>query len=191
MTIALRKPLTRAQFLAWEDRQELRFEFDGVRPIAMTGGTEAHAAIQRNLITALTTRLRGQPGRPYGSELKVQTAESIRYPDAFVTCTLLDPRSKIATEPVVVFEILSESTASTDLVIKNDEYRRTPSICRYVVLQQTSSAAIVFSHRGGEWATDLISGPDAVLPLPEIGIDLPLGEIYDGILFPDDADNAQ
>ncbi len=39
MADALAKPMTLESFLAWEERQELRYEFDGFRPIAMTGGT--------------------------------------------------------------------------------------------------------------------------------------------------------
>ena len=46
MADALAKPMTLESFLAWEERQELRYEFDGFRPIAMTGGTYAHARIQ-------------------------------------------------------------------------------------------------------------------------------------------------
>ena len=49
MNIALRKPIGVEAFLDWEERQELRYEFDGFRPIAMTGGTSEHSAIQRNL----------------------------------------------------------------------------------------------------------------------------------------------
>lgn len=55
MNVALRKPMTLEQFLAWEDRQELKFEFDGFRPVAMTGGTAAHSAIQRNIIVCRAT----------------------------------------------------------------------------------------------------------------------------------------
>jgi Uma2 family endonuclease len=188
MNVALRKPMTLEQFLAWEDRQELRYEFDGFRPVAMTGGTAAHAAIQRNLIVALGTRLRGQPCQPFGSELKVLVDGRIRYPDAFVVCTPVDPRAKVVTDPVVVFEVLSESTASNDMVVKNAEYRATPSIRRYAVLHQDAAAAIVFSHRAGEWVTELVAGDDAVLRLPEIGIEIPLAEIYAGVAFPDGDD---
>ena len=39
MDVALRKPMSLAEFLAWEERQELRYEFDGFRPVAVTGGT--------------------------------------------------------------------------------------------------------------------------------------------------------
>jgi hypothetical protein len=50
--------MTVDEFLAWEDRQAPRYAFDGFQPIAMTGGTRAHAAIQRNLAVALQMRLR-------------------------------------------------------------------------------------------------------------------------------------
>lgn len=190
MNVALRRPMTLDQFLAWEERQELRYEFDGFQPLAMTGGTAAHAGIQTNLVTALANRLRGKACRPFGSDLKIQVAGRIRYPDAFVVCTPVSPSAQVVTDPVVIFEILSESTASSDLVVKNAEYRETPSVKRYVILQQTSAAAIVFSHRAGEWATDLVAGTDAVISLPEIGIDLPLSEIYADIAFPPGDDDT-
>lgn len=49
MSATQRKPMTVAEFLDWEERQELRWEFDGFEPVAMAGGTEQSAAIQRNL----------------------------------------------------------------------------------------------------------------------------------------------
>lgn len=177
MNVALRKPMTLEQFLAWEDRQERKFEFDGFQPIAMTGGTAAHAAIQRNIIFSLTSRLRGKPYQPYGSELKIFVAGSIRYPEAFVVCTPVPPDAKVVTEPVVVFEVLSPSSVNTDLVTKNAEYRATPSVRRYVVLQQTHAGATVFARKGEDWIAEPLSG-DAVLRMPEIGIEVPLAEFY-------------
>ncbi|MGB8840906.1 MAG: Uma2 family endonuclease [Aliidongia sp.] len=81
MNVALRKPMTTAEFLEWERRQSLRYEFDGFQTIAMTGGTAAHAAIHRNLAVAITSRLRGRPGQFFGSDLKIELAGKIRYPD--------------------------------------------------------------------------------------------------------------
>jgi len=51
------------QFLAWEERQPLRYEFDGFQPVAMTGGTIAHEAIGGTLRALLRERLRGKPCR--------------------------------------------------------------------------------------------------------------------------------
>ncbi len=183
MNRALRQAMTVDQFLVWEERQELRYEFDGFQPIAMTGGTAAHAAIQRNLIMALGNGLRDSPCQPYGSELKIRVAERIRYPDAFVVCTPVPPRAKVVSDPVVIFEVVSESSVTTDFVMKNAEYRATPSVQRYVVLQQTKAAAAVFSRKGDDWVTNLLAGEDAVLRMPEIGIDIPLSEIYRRVEF--------
>ena len=178
MNVALRKPMTLDQFLAWEEGQDLRYEFDGFQPIAMAGGTAAHSAIQRNILFSLTGRLRGMQCQPHGSELKIQVAGRIRYPEAFVVCTPVPPRSKVVTNPVVVFEVLSDGTANDDLVVKNAEYRATPSIQRYVVLQQTHAGATVFARKGEDWVAELVSGGEALLRMPEIGIEIPLAELY-------------
>ena len=39
------KPLTLDEFLDWERSQELRYEFDGIQPVAMTGGSRPHARV--------------------------------------------------------------------------------------------------------------------------------------------------
>ncbi len=178
MNVAMHKPMTLDQFLAWEEGQDLRYEFDGFQPVAMAGGTAAHSAIQRNILFSLTGRLRGMRCQPHGSELKIQVAGRIRYPEAFVVCTPVPPRSKVVTDPVVVFEVLSDGTANDDLVVKNAEYRATPSIQRYVVLQQTHAGATVFARKGEDWVTELVSGGEALLRMPEIGIEIPLAELY-------------
>ena len=88
MNLAAPKPMTLAEFLKWEERQDLRYEFDGSAPVAMAGGSLAHAAIQRNLALALGSRLRGKPCQFFGSDLKIQAAEtSSRYPDGMVICS--------------------------------------------------------------------------------------------------------
>jgi Uma2 family endonuclease len=177
MNMAMRRPITLEQFLAWEDRQELRYEFDGFQPIAMTGGTAAHAAIQVNLLGALNTRLRGKPCRPFGSELKIEVAGRIRYPDAFVICTAVPNNAKVVSEPVVVFEILTESTAREDFFAENAEYRATPSIQRYLILHQTQAAAVVSARTGEDWISEVVTDK-GVLRMPEIGIEVPLAELY-------------
>jgi Uma2 family endonuclease len=183
MNVALRKPMDLDAFLAWEERQELRHEFDGVRPIAMTGGTAAHAVIQSNLHVALGTRLRGKPCRFFGSDLKVLTARTSRYPDGVVTCTPWANTDISVPEPVVIFEVLSRSTASTDHITKNQEYASIPSVQRYVMLEQERIGATVFARAGGDWVGHVLA-EDATLSMPEVGIELPLTELYEGLEFP-------
>jgi Uma2 family endonuclease len=185
MNVALRLPSNLDDFLAWEERQELRYEFDGVRAIAMVGGTVAHTRIASNIERALESRLR--PGCVVlRGDLKLRLARSIRYPDVMVVCTPVANRATFVTDPVVVFEVLSDSTSRTDRLIKSQEYRDAPSIARYVIIEQTGIGATVFER--ADWRGLPVTGADSVLPLPELGAELRLGDCYAGIVF--DADES-
>jgi len=172
--------MTLEAFLAWERRQELRYEFDGIGPVAMTGGTMAHSVIATNLVRALEDRLRGTPCRAFRGDLKIIAAGKMRYPDAIVTCSPMPQDADIVPDPVVVFEVLSASTARTDRITRNEEYRATPSIRRYVMLEQAAIAATVFARAGEDWIGHVVTGA-IDLNLPEIGISVPLTELYTGL----------
>jgi Uma2 family endonuclease len=180
MNMVMRKPMSLQEFLAWEEVQELRYEFNGYEPVAMAGGTAEHDAISMNIAAALVTRLRGKPCRARGSNLKVEVMGRIRYPDAYVTCKPLVPGAKKTSDPVVIFEVLSESTADTDKVEKNREYRNIDTLTHYVMLEQDRIGGEVLERRGGEWVSEIV-GADAILRFPEIGIEIPLLELYDGL----------
>src|SRR5208282_5610611 len=185
MNLALRQPMTLAQFLEWEERQPLRYEFDGIGPVAMTGGTLAHARIQRNLAFALTGRLRGKPCEFLGSDLKIKTTDDhVRYPDGFVTCTGGENASTVVSDPVVIFEVLSPSTAGKDRIVKAREYQATPSVERYVMLEQTRIGATVHVRAQDGWSV-LVLKDDDILAMPEIGLAIPLTEFYEGLAFED------
>ncbi len=168
------------EFLEWEERQELKYEFDGIQPIAMTGGTAAHAAVQRNLAISIGARLRGRECQFFGSELKIEAAGHIRYPDGFVVCSPVLARTKVVKDPVVIFEVLSESTGRTDLVTKNHEYAATPSVRRYIILAQDEMAGNMFERIGDDWVGHLLAA-DTILRMPEIGGEVPLAELYEGV----------
>lgn len=175
--------MTLAEFLDWEDGQELKYEFDGSGPVAMTGGTAAHATIQRNLAMAIGGRLRGSPCRFYGSsDLKIEVAGRIRYPDGFIVCSPVANAAKVVADPVVILEVLSASTSSTDRIVKAREYEATPSVRRYVILEQDRIAATVFSRADGDWAAHVLVG-DVILAMPEIGQSVPLAELYEGLVL--------
>jgi Uma2 family endonuclease len=180
MNVALRQPMTLAQFLAWEERQELRYEFDGFQPVAMTGSTVEHEAIGGTLRALLLDRLRGSPCRPRGPTMKIEVAGRIRYPDAFVSCTPVPRHATVIHDPVVVFEVASPGSSRTDRIDKLREYQATPSIRRYVILEQDSIAATVFSRLGSDWIARALTEGD-VPQIPEIGIEIPLADIYDGV----------
>ena len=180
MSATRHKPMTVADFLAWEEQQELRYEFDGSEPVAMTGTTAAHALIQHNLHVSMGSRLRGRPCRYIGNDLKIEVARSIRYPDGFVICSPVDLSVTVAPDPVVIFEVLSDSTTRTDVITKNREYAATASVQRYVLLSQHEISATMFERIDGDWVGHLLTG-DAILRMPQIGIELPLAELYEGL----------
>ena len=188
MNLALRKPMTLAEFLEWEERQPLRYEFDGIGPVAMTGGTYGHSTIQGNLATAVGGRLRGKRCRFHGSHLKFQVAEGhVRYPDGMVLCSPIDRTATVVYDPVVVFEVLSPSTARDDRIVKAREYQATPSVQRYVMLEQDGVSATVYARSGETWTHEILIA-DSILSLPEIDVELPLAELYDGIVFETEQD---
>src|ERR1700722_3602931 len=118
----------------------------------------------------------------HGSDLKVQVAGRIRYPDAFIVRSPIASRALVVHDPVVVFEILSPSTSDKDHFEKNLEYRDTPSIQRYVMLEQSRRGATVFSRDGDDWVGHVLTdGHD--LELPEVGITLAMAEPYEGVMF--------
>ena len=175
--------MTLAEFLDWEERQELRYEFDGFAPVAMTGGTFAHERIGGNIRAELHNRLRGTPCVVVGPTLKIEVAGRIRYPDAFVLCSPASRKATVMREPVVVFEVLSESTARTEHIEKLREYAATPSILRCVILEQDSIGAMVFTRKDGQFVAETLTDGDT-LRMPEIGVEVAIADFYEGIEVP-------
>ena len=182
-----RKPMTFERFLDWEQHQERRHEFvDGV-PVAMAGGTRARDRIQRNLITKCGPRLSGSGCEPLGPDMLVRTGTGNgRYPDMTIDCGPFDAAALTASEPRIVFEILSESTKKTDQLAKLADYDATPTITHYVLVSQIEPLVLVYArgeHGRFNIRPGTLRGVDKVLDLPSVGISLPLSEIYQGLGF--------
>jgi len=168
-------------FLKWENCQEARYELlDGVMHM-MAGGTEGHDAIAMNIIRALGNALLDSPCRVHGSNLKVLSRErkASMYPDVFVRCGPRGDRRTSIEDAVVVFEVLSDSTARNDAIRKRRAYTAMPSVQRIVYVQPDEPVVnSVVRRADGRFEDEEIEGLDQVLELPEIGAVLPLAEIY-------------
>jgi Uma2 family endonuclease len=183
MNAPLQKPWTQERFLSWAEAQDERYEFDGLLPVAMTGGTLAHSVITQNVHAALRARLRGGSCRPLGPDAAVATVgNALRFPDALVTCAKLDLAARIVPDPVIVFEVLSASTSRTDRIDKVREYAAVASIRRYVILESTSVGLTVMSRATADesWRVTVLTKDD-VLQLPEIGVEIPVGSFYEDV----------
>ena len=187
MSAAL-ETMTREEFFVWAEAQDTRHEFDGFRPVAMTGGSMNHDMIANNLRFELVGKLRGGSCRPLGPDAGVATpGNKVRYPEAVVTCSEVPGRDRLVPNPVVVFEVVSPGSIRIDQVIKLREYRAVPSVKRYVVVEQDGAALIVHARQHDEsWTTTPLVAGD-VLALPEIGIEIPVNAIYNGIRFGEQA----
>ena len=191
MADALAKPMTLESFLAWEERQELRYEFDGFRPIAMTGGTYAHARIQVSLLRILDNRLDGNPCKAVGSEMKLQTAISHSLPRRLRGWLGHSARGHARARPRRHLRDFEPEHGQSRSRREEGRIPSPSSVQSYVVLQQTRRSAQAFRRVGettsdddrtGKWTFEFIVGPDAAIALPEIAVTIPLAEIYDGIL---------
>lgn len=183
MTVALSRSWTREQFFAWAEGQNARYEFDGTQPIAMTGGTLTHNAIQVNLIKTLRNALRGSPCRPLGPDAGVATiGAAVRYPDALITCSAFLGATHIVPEPVIVFEIVSPSSAGTDRIVKVREYQAVASIRRYVILESATIGLLDLSRTtdNDSWTAAALTEDD-ILDLNEVGATISVAALYDDV----------
>lgn len=183
MNIALQKTWTIEQFLDWADAQEERYEFDGFRPVAMIGGNARHSRVMTNVHAALRSRLRGTPCSFFGPDLGVQTiGETVRYPDALVTCTKFPDADRLAPDVAVTFEVISPSSGRMDRITKAREYAAVPSMRRYIIVE-TEFIGLLTLHRqraSDAWTALTLTGGDT-LEMPELGISVPVAEFYQDV----------
>jgi Uma2 family endonuclease len=193
MNIPLREPrMTRAEFFDWADARNGRYEFDGFQPVAMVGGTRNHGRIAQNIYSAIRTRLRGGPCEVLGQDAGIATiGDAVRYPDALVTCSRGPGTDRVIPGVVVVFEVLSPTSGRTDRIEKLREYRAVPSILRYVIVEYAGVGVMVFERANGDddWTATALAA-DEILRMPEIGIAVPVAELYEGVDLLQDDDGA-
>lgn len=189
MSDALRQSMTVAEFLAWEERQESRWEFDGEQARSMTGGTLNHDSVTFGVRSAVTSRLPGGPCRVLGPNIKIIARGSVRYPDAVVTCSPHRGSATVVERPLIVFEVLSASSSRIDRIVKAQEYLAAATIQRYVILEQDAIAATVLERRDDGWRSLTLTATDMLI-LPEIGVTLPLSECYLNADLAGDADQT-
>ncbi len=150
----------------------------------MTGGSLQHNLLFGNIYRQLGNRLAGMGCRVFGSDAGVATiSDAVRYPDAVVTCSKFDGRDLLVPDPIIVFEVVSPSSVRTDRVIKLREYQAVPSIRQYVIVEREEITITVLSRENpGDAFTAAGLSKGDTLQLPEIGIELPVDDIYEGII---------
>jgi Uma2 family endonuclease len=187
---ALEKPgsITIAEYLAGEEISDVKHEYLGGAVHAMAGASNQHNAVAVNALLSLGTRLRGKSCRPFNSDTKIRIEypdhTRFYYPDALVVCHPNPPTDHFQDRPVVIIEVLSDSTRRTDLGEKRDAYLTIPSLKVLIFVESETPAVTVHRRKAeGGFAVEAYAGLDAIIPLPEIDADLPLAELYEQVGF--------
>lgn len=181
--------LTTEQYLARERQADFKSQFFRGECFAMAGASARHNLIVANCITCLNNQLKDRPCLVYPSDLKLEVQELglITYPDLSVVCGPPEfgyDRGDVLRNPVVLVEVLSESTESYDRGVKFDHYRRLPSLRHYVLVSQDHAAVDVFSWSPATdvspagWLLTYSRSLSESVALPAIGCHLPLAEVY-------------
>lgn len=180
---ALQRGTSYAEYLVLEATGDARHEwFDGV-VYAMAGGTLDHSALCASIITALSVALTAKPCRVFTSDarVRVKTTGLATYPDASVACGRAerDPDDAHAlVNPVVLVEVLSESTEDWDRGGKFAHYRRIPSLRDYLIVAQ-GDALIEHHSRNddGSWTMRELRAGD-VVSLTGVAATIAVDDVY-------------
>jgi Uma2 family endonuclease len=148
----------------------------------MTGTTDRHNSTALNLAILLRQHLRGGPCQVYISDVmvRVEAADAGFYPDLMVTCAEADTADRyVKRQPLLLVEVLSESTAAYDLGEKFAAYRRLPGLREYVLVDPERPRVQVFRPGAdGHWVLYPF-GPDEALRLDSIDLEVPVAALYE------------
>lgn len=150
----------------------------------MPGGTWRHGLLIGNLTTELSSRLEGRPFGVVPTEIRVRVSAGgpYYYPDVVVAPVppqILEDRGETLLDPVVLFEVLSPSTAEFDRGEKLANYTKMATLRDYVIVAQDSVRVDHFSRQeDGYWRVLIFESPEQKLTLPAVGVEVPLSRIY-------------
>ena len=170
--------LSIAEFIEWENQQDIRHELLDGQIIAMTGGTVAHAGLIVGLAARLFNHLQGTPCRVFASDLKVQAAHNVFYPDVVVSCASQENDGVLCQNPKLIIEVLSSSTFRKDRHNKRLAYQQIESLEEYVLVSQEARHVEVYRRADGWQASIHIGG---VMEFRSVDFALALDEIYAGM----------
>jgi Uma2 family endonuclease len=172
------------EYLRFEEAATVRHEFIDGEVFEMTGGTLAHNLIGGNILTVLRTELRGSGCRVYIEAVKVhiESSNCFYYPDVVVDCCRHNDSSTFTTTPVIIFEVLSRSTAATDRREKRIAYKKLATLEAYVLVHQARKCVEVFRKEGDDWTVQIFqTGSFELDCIPNKTISINLEQIYEDL----------
>lgn len=174
-------------YLAGERLAKRKHEYSDGQIYAMAGAGQAHNRIAAAFAGMAYVRLRGRTCEPFGSDMKVRIHSTARprvyYPDAMIVCEPNVVNDHAQDRPTVIVEVLSSSTRRIDEHEKRDAYLTIPTLSTYLMIEPTRPRVTVYERDGSGFVLRQYEGLDAEVPLPAVGITIPLAELYERIDF--------
>jgi Uma2 family endonuclease len=182
-----KKYYTPAEYFAWEEQAEFKSEYHDGEILAMAGGSLSHNIISGNFYAQLNVRLKGKTCRPFNSDTKLEIpfSQSYVYPDAMVVCgkvILTEGRTDTLTNPSLIAEVLSPSTADYDRGEKFRKYLTISALREYVMIFQNEfRVEVYFKESSSRWIFLVYEGLEAEVHLASLDLKMSLADIYEGI----------
>ncbi len=193
---AQRKPTyTPEEYLTLERAAEYRNEYLDGEIFAMSGASEVHNIIARNIFRHLGNQFEERPCWVYMSDLRVRVSPTrmYTYPDVVAVRgprEFADDQRDTLLNPQVIFEVLSPSTEAYDRGEKFARYWRLASLTDYVLVAQDQMRVEHFTRQGDGWFVTAVGSPDEAVRLDSLDITLTLRAIYARVEFPVPAPDA-
>jgi Uma2 family endonuclease len=179
-------PMTVEEYLEFESGSRIRHEYLAGEVFAMSGVHPRHNRIAGKLYQAFGNHLKGGPCEPYMGDVKVKLRANrddyVYYPDVMVVCGRQQPEQPFVTNPKLIVEVLSRSTAGVDRHEKRVNYRWIAALEEYVIVAQSVTEVTLF-RRDEAWRPTVLHARDSILELRSIDFRVPLAQIYEGELM--------
>jgi Uma2 family endonuclease len=180
--------VTLDEYLALDEASDVKLEYFAGEVYAMAGALRPHNVIAVNATIALGQQLRGRRCELYGSDQRVRTGDGLNtYPDLSVACEPLfaEESERTLLNPVLVVEVLSDSTEIYDRTTKFDHYWTTDSLNEYLLIASNHMRADLFVRQGYErWTLTSATKPDDTIELASCDCRLKIADLYEKIEFP-------
>ena len=179
-----KKVFSPTEYLAMEEVADYKSEYFNGEIFAMSGGTPDHSSVAVNIATELNRLLAPRPCRVFNSDMRlhIESNSLYTYPDVMVICgkiELVKRRNDTVTNPVLIVEVLSESTRDYDRGLKFNLYKQVPSLQEYVVVESENPRVECY-RRGADdqWVVEMIDDLSATVKLASVACEISLHEIY-------------
>jgi Uma2 family endonuclease len=179
-----RQRASEAEYLAREQTSSTKHEYINGEIVAMSGATPEHNLVAMTLAAALVERLRDRPCLVLSSDQRVHVrATKLRcYPDVTVVCGPIERDaidSMAIVNPVVIVEVLSETTEAYDRGAKFAPYRHLSTLMEYVLVSPADRRVEHYRRlESAQWLLSEVTAPEASLTLPALDLAVPLSEIF-------------